>query len=80
MGHRVFTPSLGRAAVAGMATYQTKHRRFAPGVSARVEERVCAMLFQETILQRLGKALHAHWDDIARAAASSLDRADPAPE
>ena len=23
------------------------------------------MLFQETILQRLGKALHAHWDDIA---------------
>jgi hypothetical protein len=34
-------------------------------VWARVEERVCAMLFQETILQRLGKALHAHWDDIA---------------
>ena len=24
------------------------------------------MLFQETILQRLGKALHAHWDEIAR--------------
>jgi hypothetical protein len=23
------------------------------------------MRFQETILGRLGKALHAHWDDIA---------------
>ena len=32
---------------------------------ARVEERVYAMRFQETILGRLGKALHAHWDDIA---------------
>ena len=32
---------------------------------ARGEERVCAMRFQETILGRLGKALHAHWDDIA---------------
>jgi hypothetical protein len=50
----------------GVGDFQTNHRRFAPGVPARDEERVCAMLFQETILQRLGKALHVHWDDIAR--------------
>jgi len=35
------------------------------GVPARGEERVFVMRFQETILQRLGKALRAHWDDIA---------------
>ena len=34
-------------------------------MSARVEERVCAMRFQEMILGRLGKALHTHWDEIA---------------
>ena len=33
-------------------------------MSARVEERACAMLFQETILERIGKTLRGHDADI----------------
>ena len=33
-------------------------------MSARVEERVCGMLFQETILERIGKTLRGHDADI----------------
>ena len=47
-----------------MATDQTKHRRFAPGVPALVEERVYAMQFQETILERIGKTLRGHDEGI----------------
>ena len=34
---------------------------------ARGEERVCAMRFQETILERLGKTLRGHDEDITHA-------------
>ena len=49
-----------------MATTPTKYRRIALA-HASAEERVCAMRFHETILERLGKTLRGHEEDITHA-------------